>query len=209
MEAWEEGLALSRPSTSSERSSLPAQDASTAQGASVDYYTVDAAHMIAIAAGEDEGLEWNLKAIDYANASSQPRARNWLGSLYNNTGWSYHDKGEYEKALDLFEGALKFREEQGNPETIRIAKWCIARCLRSLGRIEEAFEIQQALLVEGEIGGDDNGYTHEELGELLLLMGQPDEARPHFSEVYAVLSQDPWLVENEAERLARLKQLGE
>ncbi|HUF37143.1 MAG TPA: tetratricopeptide repeat protein [Anaerolineales bacterium] len=174
-----------------------------------DFFAVDAAHMVAIAAGGDEGLEWNLKAIDFANASDQPRARNWLGSLYNNTGWSYHDRGEFEKALALFEGALQFREEQGNAETIRIAQWCVARCLRSLGRVDEAFEIQQAILIENETAGAADGYTHEELGELLLLMGQPDEASPHFAEAYAVLSQDAWLMENEAERIARMRRMGE
>jgi len=174
-----------------------------------DFFAVDAAHMIAIVEAGDLALEWNLKAIEYARCSEQPRARNWLASLYNNTAWTLHDKGDYEKALALFEDALVFREEQGNETTIRIARWCIGRCLRSLGRIEEAFEIQQALLVEGEVAGEDNGYTHEELGELLLLKGEPEEARPHFAEAYAVLSQEPWMRENEVERLERMKRMGE
>jgi len=174
-----------------------------------DFFAVDAAHMLAIVEGGDEGLAWNLKAIEHARSSEQPRARNWLASLYNNTAWTLHDKGDYEKALELFEDALVFREEQGDETTIRIARWCIGRCLRSLGRIEEAFEIQQDLLIEAEAAGEDAGYTHEELGELLILMGEPDEARPHFAEAYALLSQDPWMVENEAERLARMKRMGE
>ena len=174
-----------------------------------DVYTVDAAHMVAIVEQGDLALEWNLKAIGYAKASEQPRARNWLASLYNNTAWTLHDKGDYEKALELFEDALVFREEQGDETTIRIARWCIGRCLRSLGRIDEAFEIQQDLLIDAEAAGDDSGYTHEELGELLLLKGEPEEARLHFAEAYAVLSRDPWLEKNEAARIARMKRMGE
>lgn len=174
-----------------------------------DFYAVDAAHMVAIVEPGESGLEWNMTAIQYAEGSEQERARGWLGSLYNNTGWSYHDLGEFEKALDLFERALAFREQQGGEENIRIARWCIARCLRSLGRVEEALKIQLALLEEARRTGAPDGYTHEELGELLLLKGQAEQARPHFTTAYEILSQDPWLVENETERLARLKKLGQ
>lgn len=174
-----------------------------------DFHAVDAAHMVAIAETGEAGLEWNMTAIEYAEQSEDERARGWLGSLYNNTGWSYHDLGAFEKALDLFERALAFREQQGNPANIRIARWCIARCLRSLGRVDEALQIQLALLEEARQAGSPDGYTHEELGELLILTGQVEQARPHFAAAYATLSQDPWLVENEPERLARLQDLGE
>jgi tetratricopeptide (TPR) repeat protein len=173
-----------------------------------DSYAVDAAHMMGIVEKGQASLDWNLQAIAYAEQSENPRARDWLGSLYNNTGWTLHDMGELEKALDLFERALVFRQEQGNAETIRIARWCVARCLRSLGRNEEALEMQLALLKEGEENGLPDAYTQEELGELYLLAGEADKARPHFAAAYAQLSQDPWLVENEPERVARLQELG-
>jgi hypothetical protein len=46
------------------------------------------------------------------------------------------------------------------------------------------------------------------MGECLLLLNRAAEARPYFARAYAVLSQDPWLAENEPERLRRLKELG-
>lgn len=173
-----------------------------------DFYAVDAAHMLGIVEPGAVSLDWNLQAIAYAEQSNSPRARNWLGSLYNNTGWTYHDLGEYEKALDLFERALVFRQGQGNKENIRIARWCVGRCLRSLGRNEDALALQLALLAESQATNEPTGYTHEELGELYRLRGDQDQARPHFAAAYAELSQDPWLAENEPERLTRLKQLG-
>ena len=173
-----------------------------------DFYAVDAAHMVAIAESGPAVMEWNLKALGHAEQSSQPRARYWLGSLYNNIGWTYHDQGEFEAALDIFQKALAVREADGKPEPIRIARWCIGRVLRSLGRLDEALALQRALLADYDAINAPSGYTYEELGECLLALDKPDEARPYFAQAYAELSQDSWLVRNEPERLARLKELG-
>lgn len=173
-----------------------------------DFYAVDAAHMLGIIDPPDKQLEWHLLALQMAERSTEARARGWRGSLYNNLGWTYHDAGDYEKALDMFEKALQFRVEQRKEREVRIARWCIARTLRSLGRVEEALRMQLELADQAEAAGDPDGYIHEELGEGLLLLGFTEEARPHFGKAYAILSKDPWLAENEPGRLARLKELG-
>ncbi|HVO68859.1 MAG TPA: tetratricopeptide repeat protein [Aggregatilineaceae bacterium] len=179
-----------------------------AQQAGEDALAVDAAHMVAIVEEGQAALDWNLKALHLAETSSQERARKWLASLYNNIGWTYHDMGQYEVALDTFQKALRLRVSDGSPEPIRIARWCVARALRSLGRVEEALAMQQALLEEAATAGEKPGYTYEELGECLLLLDRQAEAAPYFAQAYAVLSQDPWLARNEPERLNRLKELG-
>ena len=180
-----------------------------AQAAGEDFYAVDAAHMLGIAAPPEQQTEWNLKAIALAEQSSQARAKNWLGSLYNNLGWTLHDQGHHAEALALFEKGLVFRRERGQAAETRIAQWTVGRALRSLGRVEEALAIQRDLLAEHELNGGKGGYVFEELAECLTLLGQPDEAQAFFAQAYAELSQDPWLVEAEPERLARLKELGE
>ena len=48
------------------------------------------------------------------------------------------------------------------------------------------------------------GYTHEEIGECLLLLGRQTEAMPHFALAYQRLSA-PGVVD--AERLARIRRL--
>jgi hypothetical protein len=48
----------------------------------------------------------------------------------------------------------------------------------------------------------------EEIGECLLAKGHPDQAQPFFASAYAILSQDEWLLQNEASRIDRLKMLG-
>jgi tetratricopeptide (TPR) repeat protein len=178
-----------------------------AQQAGEDAYAVDAAHMVAIVAQGQEALDWNLKALRLAETSTQERAQRWLGSLYNNIGWTYHDMGQYETALAIFERALEFREKEGKSQPIRIARWCIARTLRSMGQVMDALEIQQELLKELDASKDEGGYVYEEMGECLLLLKRQDEAKPYFARAYAVLSQDPWLVSNEPERLERMRKL--
>ena len=50
-----------------------------ADSAGEAYYAVDAAHMLGIAAPQDEQLEWNLKALELAEAAQDERARGWRG----------------------------------------------------------------------------------------------------------------------------------
>ena len=174
-----------------------------------DYHAVDAAHMLGICEPADASLLWNNRAMEAAEASDDPRAKGWLGALYNNTGWTYHDAGEYEKALELFEKGLAWREERDNPQATQIAKWAVARAHRSLGRTEEALAMQQSLLEEHETAGTSDGYVFEEVAECLFALERPDEARPFFNQAYQELSKDGWLVDNEPERLARLRRLGD
>jgi tetratricopeptide (TPR) repeat protein len=180
-----------------------------AQAAGEDFYAVDAAHMLGICAPPGEQIHWHEQALGLAERSAQPRARGWLGSLYNNLGWTYHDQGAFGRALELFEMAAALRAEQGQPTQHRIARWCIARCLRSLGRLEEALAAQLALLREHRAAGTSDGFVLEELGECLLRLGRADEARPYFDGAYAALAQDAWLAANEPERLARLRALAQ
>jgi tetratricopeptide (TPR) repeat protein len=89
-----------------------------ATGHRLDFYAIDAAHMLAIIEPPDQHLHWNQLALDLAEGSADPRARNWRGSLHNNIGWSYHDRGQYQEALESFRTALAYRREQGRPADI-------------------------------------------------------------------------------------------
>src|SRR5262249_51222497 len=100
-----------------------------AAGSSEAFYTIDAAHMLGIIGSVEEQLIWDRAAMVLAEESDDPRANGWLGSLYNNIGWTYHDSGDYEQALDYFRRALQFRQEQGRAEETRIARWCVGRAL--------------------------------------------------------------------------------
>lgn len=178
-----------------------------ARSAHADGYAVDAAHMMGIVEPGDSSVAWNRTALDYAETSADPKARRWLGSLYNNLGWTWHDAGDAERALGLFQKALAAREAEGKPGLIRVGRWCVARALRSLGRLDEALAIQRRLLAENEAHAPD-GYVHEEIGEILLARGDESGAGPHFAAAWKVLSEDPWLRRDEADRLERMWRLG-
>ncbi len=173
----------------------------------LEVLAVDAAHMTAIVESPERAIEWNVRALQLAESSSEPRARRWRGSLLNNLGWAFHARGDLENALDAFERALAARREEGTPEQARIARWCIARCLRSLGRFEDALAIQEALWKETEAAGASDGFVREELGECLLALGRAPEARAHFAAAHALLSKDAGLATNEAPRLERMRGL--
>ncbi len=177
---------------------------------SEDYYAVDAAHMMGIVEPPEKQLEWSLKALELTEKTTDKRAKGWLGSLYNNIGWTYHDLKKYDRALELFEKGLKWREEINDEKGVRIQRWNVARTYRSLERIEEALEIHRKLEKEIEQKGiDPGGYVFEELGECLLLLGKKEEAAKYFKRAYDILSKDEWLASNEPERLERMKKLGE
>ena len=185
---------------------VDAMDAAAQAGE--DGLAVDAAHMLAIVETGEEALGWNLRALAMAEASDQPAARKWLGSLYNNIGWTLHDLDRHAEALELFEKALAMRRAAGAQNQIWIAGWCVARCLRSLGRFNDALEAQELLRAEREAADTPDGYVYEELGELHLAGGDGAAAQPWFAKAHALLSLDPWFVANEAPRLARLAELG-
>ena len=93
----------------------------------------------------------------------------WRASLYNNLGWSQHDAGRYNEALETFNTALSAYLQFGTPMQVHIASWSVARCLRSLGRRDEALTIQLRLQREDE----PDSYVDE---EIVLLREMPGES---------------------------------
>lgn len=176
--------------------------------AGAEYLAIDAAHMLGIVAQPDQAIAWHIKAMEMAEAASDAKARRWLGPLYNNLAWTYNDIGEHEKALSIFIKDIAFRESLGLPFEASIARWSQAATLRLLGRIEEALKIQLSLVDHPlRQRNEAEGYTHEEIGECLLLLGRATEAAPHFAIAFERLGTDPWLLTNEKERLDRLQRL--
>lgn len=175
-----------------------------------DFYTIDAAHMLGIAEKQDEALNWNEIAIELIEKSTNERAKGWLGSLLNNTGWTYFDKGDYATAMEYFKKNVAYHTERNNSVPLRIAKWCVARTLRAQNKIDEALKMQNELKEYMESMGDTgDGYVYEELGELYLLKDDKENSKKNFKTAYEMLSQDKWLAANEKDRLERMKKLSE
>ena len=176
----------------------------------LDNYTIDAAHMMGIVEQADESLKWNETAIKLAEGSHEQKARKWLGPLYNNTGWTYFDMKEFDKALDMFERNVEWHTSMQSKIPLIGAKWSVARVLREIGNTDEALTMQLDLIDElKEKGIEQDGYVFEEIGECLLLKNKKEDSKPYFKQAYELLSKDIWLQENEKDRLARLKELSE
>jgi len=176
------------------------------KAANLDNYAVDALHMLGIVDPPEKQLDWSIQALEIAEKSKDKRVKTWLGPLYNNIGWTYHDLGQYEKALSYFEKGLVFRQSIKDAHGTRIAKWTVAHAYRSLGRVDEALKILVELEVEYQDAGlEQDGYVLEEFAECYMLNGNRSAARKYFSLAYDVLSKDKWLVENEPSRLKRIK----
>lgn len=178
-----------------------------AEAENLEFLAIDAVHMLGIVDKGEASLEWNKKAIHMAEHAKDERARGWLGSLLNNTGWTYYDLGDFDKAMELFEKAVEFRKESGKQPNLRIACYCVAKCHRAMGHLEIALQQQLGLEQEALMAGDEPGYTFEEIGECLLALGRTEEARPYFARAFEILSKDEWLTSTEPERVERLRKL--
>ena len=152
-----------------------------AQAAHEEGLAVDAAHMLAITySGTPDGPVWNQRGLELARASQDPKARGLIPAMLNNMAWDLHDLGRYPEALPVFEAAQAEWTARGKPVQIRMAKWAVARCLRSLGRFEQAMAIQRLLEAETQSAGAPNRFVFEEIAENLLALGKPEEAGPYF-----------------------------
>ncbi len=167
---------------------------------------VDAAHMLAISnAGNEQALSWNQRGLALARTSDDPKAQALIPAMLNNTAWDLHERGEFAEALALFQEAEQAWIKRERPRQIQIARWSVARCLRSLGEYQQALEMQQALATELQASGLTDGFVFEEIGENLVALGEHEAAKPYFEQALQALEQDQWFVQNEAARLLNLK----
>jgi tetratricopeptide (TPR) repeat protein len=176
-----------------------------------DALAVDAAHMVAIAkiAEPEAALSWNLQALDLAESSRDSEAQRWLGSLYNNIGWTYFDQKRFDLALEVFHKAVALREQSPELKPRLIARWSVARVWRAQGEWGRALKAQETLLEEyARAGLESTGYVHEEIAECLTALSR-EGASVHFKAAFQRLSQDPWLRSKEAARLERLQRLSQ
>jgi tetratricopeptide (TPR) repeat protein len=134
--------------------------------ANLEFLAIDAMHMEAIVAPAEMQDALNGQALGFAERARDPRARRWRGSVLNNMGWAAFERGDLDAALGRFKAALVARQEAGRKPEIDVARWCIGRTLRAMGRLQEALAIQQALAAEHAAAGTPDQFVQEELAEL-------------------------------------------
>ncbi len=179
-----------------------------------DFHTINAAHMVAIIENKfNDKIKWNKIAIELAEKTEDKRGQAWLGALYNNLAQNYIESEQYQQAYSAFEQSKKFGEERKDAIIVRGSKWGIARALRSLNRLDEALNMQVALLEEyeelnkkGEFPIEllqlSRGVVYEELAEIYLT-----KAKIYAALAYQDLHANPWCIKLMSERLDKMKQL--
>ena len=152
-------------------------------------------------------LAWNEKAMKLAETSEDERTKLWLGTLYNNCGWTLYYLGRYEEALEVHQKGWDWRKARKQVEPTLIAKWSVAKVLRALKRHEEALAMQREILQKRTELELPAGFAHEELAENLLALGKTEEAQPHFVKAWALLKDQAWIDDDEPGRSDRLRKL--
>lgn len=143
--------------------------AAAAQRAGLPVLEADALHMLAIA-DDDRSPVWTSQALGLVRESSDPEVRRWAVALENNHAWFLMERGRALEALNHFRAAHDAALAVGTPDQERIARWAVARCLRELGRVTEALEIQRELAAEGY----QSPYVAEEIAALEDIIGRAD-----------------------------------
>lgn len=158
-----------------------------AKQAKLDSLAIDALHMmVMVDEAPEQQRAWNMKAIAYMEASAQPDAKKWEGSLYNNIGYALHLAGRYDEAIGYYRKSLAAYERQGRPANVRIAHWMIASTLRAQGKLQEALAIQQRLEREWDEAGEPDPYVYEELEALHRALGNEQLAAQYADKRRAV-----------------------
>jgi tetratricopeptide (TPR) repeat protein len=178
-----------------------------ALGAAEIGLAVDAAHMLALVTPLAEASAWTGTGVELARSApaTDAKARGLLPALLNNHAWNLHDAGRPGDALPVFIEAEAVWRATGRQPQSRIATWSVARCLRSLGRYDEALGLQRKLELEWSTSGGSDGYVFEEIAENLDQLGRAAAAKPYYARAVDALGKDPAFVRDHAARLQRLK----
>jgi tetratricopeptide (TPR) repeat protein len=137
---------------------------------------VDAANMISITGEPSERFDWSRRGIEMAEAGGMT---GWLGPLWNNLGWNYHDAGRYDEAYDALVKAREYHYMKEAELPRLIADYSVAHVEMKLGRTDEArTDMLTVLDWAGRLDADGNeearewmGFSRWDLGEMAVESG--------------------------------------
>jgi tetratricopeptide (TPR) repeat protein len=171
------------------------------------FLTIESAVMLSVSQPPKYQNEWLQRALDLAAKTDDEQAKLWLAQLHLMDGWHAFDFRRFEDALRAFQLALARPRGHGEMTDVILIKWCIARCLRALGRVAEALEMQRELYAKLNSVPEVNGYVFLEIAECLQLLQNTEEAKTFFELAYKELSLNGWYSDNKSMELGRMQEL--
>jgi tetratricopeptide (TPR) repeat protein len=149
-----------------------------ARAAQLDGLAIDAIHMFAfIDTDPAQQLHWAEQALAAVAGSKQVAAQRWEPTVRNNLGYALQQLGRLDEAFSQFSQALALRERGGHPAAAHSARFMLARCLRLMGRTDEALAWQQRLHQDALTAGAPDTYVLDELVLLYQQRGEPELAQ--------------------------------
>lgn len=136
---------------------------------------VDAAHMVAIVAGNpEEQIEWGRRGIEAAEAAEQER---WLGPLWNNLAATYWENKQFDTALECYMKARDYHWRFSDETAKLFADYHVGMTYRHMGRYKEAQQWLRPVLAWAERLGNHGaiGQACEDLGEAMIAEGNRGE----------------------------------
>jgi len=169
----------------------------------------DAIHMLGIVADVGGEERWMAVLAQYIADNPDTPASYWLGPVNNNLGWSYMGVDRFEEALSAFRASrAAYAGMDGKRYETLIADYSVGQAMRRLGRCGAALPLQEQTFeaIRSEFDTEDE-YVAEEIALCRVALGDRDSAVEPAAFAFGKFSQDPWFVENEADRLETLREL--
>lgn len=154
---------------------------------------VDAAHMVALTASNEDQVIWANKGIKAAEEGGIER---WLGPLWNNLGITYWNMAAEAKpeaartynlqAVECYKKARMYHRRTGDEFARTVADWALGSAYRRAGDFDEAEKLMLPVLdwaekrfdAESSIeNGEWVGLANMELGLIAVKKGHTDLAR--------------------------------
>lgn len=171
------------------------------------YLLIETSVLLSISQPPKYQNEWLKQALKLAETSGDARGKLWLAQLYVMDGWHSFNFRKFEESLESFKKALEQPETTQNISNRVAVRWGLARTLRSLGRVQDALNVQNELLSEFQAVEKVNGHVFLELAECLLLLKKHEDAKIYFEAAYKELSLNGWYSDNKPSELSRIQYL--
>lgn len=176
---------------------------------------VDASNMAAITGPPGEVFDWSERGIEIAERGGLTR---WLGPLWNNLGWNYHDEGMYDEAYGALVKAREYHYMNERELPRLIADYSVAHVMMKQGRLDEAgVEMRKVLRWATRLNddGDPNalewmGFSRWDLGEMALASGEREEGAAMLAQALGELEtagMPNWDPNRWAEKVARCEEV--